>query len=197
MVDRNHTRDRIVETASRLFLLQGYHATGLSQIVKESKAPKGSLYHFFPEGKEQLAMECISLSKRAVLDSLRSCMESEPSVSKALQAFVRGITESAGANDFAECIPFSFWMFVETSGISDGLRQACQTVFSEWQGSLEAALRQGGLDPESAVKSAILIISMLEGAVILAMTNKDTRPFRLVEEFMPVLVNGTDGGVGN
>ncbi|ASS66873.1 MULTISPECIES: TetR/AcrR family transcriptional regulator [unclassified Paenibacillus] len=195
MADRNHTRDRIVETASRLFLLQGYHATGLSQIVKESKAPKGSLYHFFPEGKEQLAMECISLSKRAVLDSLRSCMESEPSVSKALQAFVRGITESAGS--FAECIPFSFWMFVETSGISDDLRQACQTVFSEWQGSLEAALQQGGLDPESAGKSAILIISMLEGAVILAMTNNDTRPFRLVEEFMPVLVNGTHGGVGN
>lgn len=49
MTSRGDSREKILHTASRLFQLQGYHATGLNQIVKESGAPKGSLYHFFSE----------------------------------------------------------------------------------------------------------------------------------------------------
>ena len=49
------TREKILSTATRLFYFQEFHGTGLNQIIKESGAPKGPIYHFFPEGKEQLA----------------------------------------------------------------------------------------------------------------------------------------------
>ena len=49
------TRDRIVDASAELFRRQGYNATGVKQIVTEAQAPFGSLYHFFPGGKEQLA----------------------------------------------------------------------------------------------------------------------------------------------
>lgn len=52
-------RDRIVETAARLFESQGYAATGINQIIAESKTAKASFYDYFPSkellGKEYLA----------------------------------------------------------------------------------------------------------------------------------------------
>ena len=50
-----NTREIIIETTCDLMENQGYHATGLNEIVKVSGAPKGSLYYYFPEGKESLA----------------------------------------------------------------------------------------------------------------------------------------------
>ena len=46
------TRDRIVQASAELFRRQGYAATGVKQIVTDAQAPFGSLYHFFPGGKE-------------------------------------------------------------------------------------------------------------------------------------------------
>ncbi len=56
------TRDRIVGASAELFRRQGYNATGVKQIVTEAQAPFGSLYHFFPGGKEQLGAEAIRTS---------------------------------------------------------------------------------------------------------------------------------------
>ncbi len=56
------TRDHIIDTTSQLLEQQGYFATGLNQIVQESGAPKGSLYYYFPEGKEELTAEAIERS---------------------------------------------------------------------------------------------------------------------------------------
>ena len=56
---KTNTKDIFIDTASSLFANQGYHATGISEILKKSNAPKGSLYYYFPQGKEQLAQEAL------------------------------------------------------------------------------------------------------------------------------------------
>ena len=53
------TKERFIETTCQLMEDQGYHATALNQIIEESGAPKGSLYYYFPGGKEELAAEAI------------------------------------------------------------------------------------------------------------------------------------------
>ena len=57
---KTNTKDIFIDTASSLFANQGYHATGISEILKKSNAPKGSLYYYFPQGKEQLAQEALA-----------------------------------------------------------------------------------------------------------------------------------------
>ena len=52
-------RTRLLDTASKLFRAQGFHATGLDQIFRRSRTPKGSLYHYFPGGKDELAIETV------------------------------------------------------------------------------------------------------------------------------------------
>jgi len=56
------TRERIVQSSAELFRRQGFTGTGVKQIVAEASAPFGSLYHFFPRGKEQLGEEVIRWS---------------------------------------------------------------------------------------------------------------------------------------
>lgn len=55
----NTTRDQIIETTCELLEAYGYHATGLNQILTKSGTPKGSLYYYFPEGKEELTSETL------------------------------------------------------------------------------------------------------------------------------------------
>src|ERR1700684_3199427 len=56
------TRERIVQHSAELFRRQGFAATGVKQIVAEASAPFGSIYHFFPGGKEQLGEEVMRYS---------------------------------------------------------------------------------------------------------------------------------------
>ena len=72
MNNKLDTRDKLIKTASRLFGIQGYHATGLNEILKESGTPKGSLYYHFPNGKEELALEAIKLASENIQREIKS-----------------------------------------------------------------------------------------------------------------------------
>src|SRR5689334_5118713 len=56
------TRERLIEATADLFRLHGYNGTAVKQIVESASAPFGSMYHFFPDGKEQLGAATIRWS---------------------------------------------------------------------------------------------------------------------------------------
>ena len=64
------TKTRMTVAAAQLFQRHGYHAVGFRRIVEESGAPRGSIYHHFPGGKEQLAVEAVALSGAAMLRTI-------------------------------------------------------------------------------------------------------------------------------
>ena len=74
------TRTRILDVTADLFRRYGYNGTGLKQIVAEANAPFGSLYHFFPDGKEQLGDAAIRQSGRMYLELFATIMGAAPDV---------------------------------------------------------------------------------------------------------------------
>ena len=64
------TRDRLLAAAQRLFRKHGYHATGLSDILQAAQAPKGSLYHHFPGGKEAIGVCVVEKISSSLSDLL-------------------------------------------------------------------------------------------------------------------------------
>lgn len=74
--NKGNTKEKFIETASRLFEVKGYNATGLNEILAESGAPKGSLYYHFPQGKEQLALEAINSAGEKIKANLLKNLES-------------------------------------------------------------------------------------------------------------------------
>src|SRR5689334_21281371 len=71
MANRAVHEPELVRTAMRLFRRQGYAATGLQQILAESGAPRGSLYHYFPDGKESIGAAAVELAGELVAETLR------------------------------------------------------------------------------------------------------------------------------
>ena len=75
MSNKVNTKEKFIETASRLFEIKGYNATGLNEILAESGAPKGSLYYHFPKGKEQLALESINLAGEKIKNKIKNTLD--------------------------------------------------------------------------------------------------------------------------
>ena len=67
-----------MDSTAELFRRQGYAGTGLKQILADANAPFGSLYHFFPGGKEQLGAETILASGRLYLRAVRDDRRAGP-----------------------------------------------------------------------------------------------------------------------
>ncbi|MGH8613446.1 MAG: TetR/AcrR family transcriptional regulator [Gammaproteobacteria bacterium] len=67
MTDAPDTRDRVIDATITLMRRSGFSGAGINEILKESGAPKGSLYHFFPQGKRQIVSEAMAVYSQRVL----------------------------------------------------------------------------------------------------------------------------------
>ncbi|WP_145412905.1 TetR/AcrR family transcriptional regulator [Paenibacillus xylanexedens] len=187
MSEKSNARDLIVGTAARLFFSQGYHATGLNQIIKESNTPKGSLYHYFPQGKEELALECIQSANAHILQRFEEIFAAHETTAEGIRQFIYETANEAEANGYTGFLPFSFWAAVETSCISQQLRTASQNVFAGWQDIIARHLILDGMSNKKARETALLVISLMEGALIITLTNQDKQPMLTAADYLSVV----------
>ncbi|GAA1855400.1 TetR/AcrR family transcriptional regulator [Actinomadura bangladeshensis] len=172
MAPRGETRERILRTAAELFQRQGYHGTGVNQVLAESGAPKGSLYFHFPEGKEQLASEAVALSGRTVGEALTEAVLAAPDGPAGLAAIGDHFARSLRESEFSKGCPIAT-VALETAAENEAIQAACDTAYEEWLRGLRAALRGWGVPEERVGPLAALVLSSLQGAVMLARVRRD------------------------
>jgi len=95
------TRQRIIGATAVLMRRQGYEATGMKEIVTAASAPFGSVYHFFPGGKEQLGAETIRWSGAEYAKLLAVALDSSPDLAGGVRAFFEGAAEHLVATGYA------------------------------------------------------------------------------------------------
>lgn len=186
----NPTREKIVATTASLFEKQGYAATGLNQIVKESSTPRGSLYYYFPEGKEELAVEAVTYRMRKVVDVWRQVLSKiEDPVDAVYQLILKmaQVMEESGCDGGAPIATVA----LEASNSSERLRQACADGYQQAQDVLAAKLIMGGFATEQATSLAAIINASIEGAMILSRASQDVTVMRIVAENIRVLLETT------
>src|SRR5215467_10056773 len=131
------TKDRIISASGDLLRRQGYSGTGVKQIVAVAGAPFGSLYHFFPGGKEQLGAETIRRSGHMYGLLLPAIFDASPDLVAGVRAFFEAAARELEETGYADGCPIAT-VALETSGVSEPLRQACADVFDSW---IEAGTR--------------------------------------------------------
>jgi AcrR family transcriptional regulator len=173
--DAPSTRERIVGASAELFRRQGYNATGMKQIVANARAPFGSVYHFFPGGKEQLGVETIRQSGMLYGLLLPAVFDSAPDVVTGTRDFFAGAAAHLRETDYADACPIAT-VALEISCSSEPLRQACADVFDGWIATAADCFANAGIDPAAARDLAIGLIAALDGAFVLARALRSTEP---------------------
>lgn len=174
-------RKQIIKVTSTLLEAQGYHATGLNQILAESGAPKGSLYYYFPQGKEELAAEAIAQAGRVVARRIREGLATVEDSVEAIQTFVRTIAYSVEASGFSAGGPLMI-VAMETVNSSERLNLACREAYQLLQAAFREKLIAGDYTEARAEHLATFIIAVIEGGILLSRTNHSGEPLRLVGE---------------
>jgi AcrR family transcriptional regulator len=182
-------RERMVHSAAQLIRRKGVSGTGLREIVIEADAPRGSLQHYFPGGKEELVSDALlwtgDVAARRIQRSLSRLKSRTPSalLTSIIDTWRRDLTNeqfSAGCPLVAAA--------ADTAATSEQLRQVLRRAFDGWLEPLSASLADLGVPAERSGNLAVVIIAALEGAIILARIRRDLTPFdALVRELGPLL----------
>jgi len=172
-------REAFLDTMARLLETQGYYATGLNQIVAESRAPKGSLYYYFPDGKEGLTVEVIARLSHEVAERIKLNLAGDAPAHQVIERFLLLIARSIEATDCRGGGPIAT-VALETSSADGRLRAACDNAYSAWQAAFAERLVADGHSPERAACLSTLIIAAIEGAVILCRTARSAAPMERV-----------------
>jgi AcrR family transcriptional regulator len=191
------TKQRIVDTSAELFRRQGYSATGVKQIVTAAKAPFGSLYHFFPGGKEELGAEAVRVSGALYEQLIPAVFDPAPDVVTGVRDFFNGAAEHLRETDYEDACPIAT-VALEVSSTSETIRRACADVFDRWIAAGSDRFERAGLEPAKARELTIAMLAALEGAFVLARAQRSTKPLQVAGELSAAAVKAaveeaTDG----
>ena len=188
MDEKLPARERFLETSAGLFRRQGAAATGLKEIVRESGAPWGSLYHYFPEGKDQLIAETLARTgERYARLMERAFVDGDPPSTGVLRYFNAAADNLAGS-DFADGCAVGT-VALEAANASERIRLVCAEVFATWRRVVADALAGSGIPDEKALDLATQFLIALEGALILSRAQRDDGVLRRAGEVVAAAVD--------
>jgi TetR/AcrR family transcriptional repressor of lmrAB and yxaGH operons len=172
-------KDNIVRTAMRLFRRQGYASTGLQQILAESGAPKGSLYHYFPGGKEELGKAAVMLAGQLMGEMLSDLVTKHETPAAFVQAYCSVMARWMEESEFRSGCPIATTM-LETAPHSPPLTEAGVEILDHWISIIVPVFVRSGLSMHDAKLKSQLLIASMEGALLLARTYQHSSPIMAI-----------------
>ena len=187
---RATTRERLLESAARLFHEQGYHATGIATILEHARVHPGSLYHFFAD-KEELLCGVLRWYREILRPVLMEPVEARTSdpIERVfrLLAFYRQMLVDF---DFERGCPIGN-LALELGDSVPAARALIEDNFDAWTAAVAAWLAPArGRFPKGTDLDALaqLVLTTMEGGLMLARARRSLAPFdaavaRLREHF--------------
>ena len=169
------TKQRIIESACKLFHSQGYHRTGIEDILKASKVKKGSFYFHF-KNKEALGYAVIDrYTVKAAIPLIQPLRSDGEPLDKIVALFQRQ-GRALKISGYKGGCPFGL-LANELSDHHPGFRLKLDAVFDSWSREVQAVLNKA--QKEGKMRKSIdaeamsrFIIALLEGSALLAKTKK-------------------------
>ena len=183
------SREKMVEATLCLLRSQGLRATGINLIVQESGAPRGSLYHHFPDGKNQLVIEALraagAVVERKIADVLDTNADTAVALKKYMDSYARDIRES----DYERGCPVGN-VALDAAASDPAIRAVCNEIFAAWAALISGRLKLDGLAKPEADSMAEFVIGSIEGALILCRAQRSTGPLSRVAKRMETIIAG-------
>src|SRR6476619_1298359 len=162
--ETSEARQRILETADRLFYQEGVRAVGIDRIIAEAEVAKMSLYKHFPS-KDDLILAVLKYREEGVLEFFRSAMERHGKKAKnPLRAFFAALKDFFESTGFRGC-PFqnAAIELADPAHAGTAFVRGHKQRFSEFlRGLVEESVGK------EAKKAAPAVAILVEGAIVTA-----------------------------
>ena len=173
--ERESTRDRIMFASAELFMRQGYTGTGMKQIVAAAEAPFGSVYHFFPGGKEQLGDEVLRMAGDFFRRLFETIADDAPDLETGVRDFFDGAAQTLVDTAYVDACPIAT-VALEVASTNETLRVATADVFESWIAAITERGVAAGLESARARELAISLVALIEGGFMLSRAARSTEP---------------------
>jgi AcrR family transcriptional regulator len=171
------TRDRFITATSELFRRKGYRGTSLKEVTDAAGAPIGSLYHFFPGGKDDLAEATIRTSGRAYQELFEVIADGAVDMAVAVTDFFDAAAAVLAETDYIDACPIGT-VALEVASTDERLRSATDDVFRGWIEAAASRLTEAGLAVEDAEELATALVAAVEGGFMLSRARRSPEPMR-------------------
>jgi AcrR family transcriptional regulator len=168
-------RGAIVRAAAMLFRRNGFAATGINEIAEASGAPKGSLYHYFPNGKDEIAEAAVRFAGAGVVATLQKLEQEHDTGASMIRAYCKLLAGWMAKSGFRDGCPIATTL-LESTPQSAGMAAAGHEAFAGWCGVIAGALLRDGFSRAEARRLATLTVCSIEGALILARVEASAQP---------------------
>ncbi len=173
------TKRRLLRNTGRLLRTRGFSATGVADILTTSGVPRGSLYHHFPDGKEQIAAGAIEQSGYSIVHALREMIKTTGSLIDGIQRFCDYYIKELETSGYARGCPLAT-VALEISATENLVQQQTATAFEAIIAVVADQLCDEGFhDPREL---AIVIVATVEGALVLAKATRSTEHLAVVRD---------------
>ncbi len=162
----DRSRAALIDTAALLFRRQGYAATGVNQILEAADVKAGSLYHHFPNGKQELAAAVVDSAGGDIERLLRRFLDTDSPVADIVAGWIDLLARQL-ASDGRDGCPIEP-IATESVNASAQVRDASARAFAGWSAAVAERLRADGWSSPDAEQTALAIIALIEGALILS-----------------------------
>lgn len=173
---RTDTRERMIRAAVDLYREHGMRGTGFTDVLDAAGAARGAIYHHFPGGKDELAVEVVTTSGHELLQFVARLLE-QRSPGDAILRLSTWFAEQLERTDMAFGCPIAPAV-LDAALESDTIARASATAFDAWRDELaNALLREGVADPRARALGET-VFAGLEGALILCRAHRNAQPIR-------------------
>lgn len=181
------TKQLIIEKTAKLIQEKGYYGTGLSDILSHADVPKGSLYHHFSGGKDELIARALEFAANQRSELFRKAMKGKPNAIEGLKAVVDIFIDEMKSSEFARGCPLAT-VSLDISSENEELRKVCSEMYDYWIDGIEKYLEYKGIARNVRVKAEEFMVN-LEGAILLSKVQQNDKYLIQIKNQIAPLLN--------
>lgn len=175
-------RNRLVYVAAQLFREKGYNGAGIAEILKKANAPKGSLYHHFPNGKADLAKAAAEWTSKEMISIIDTSFKGKTTWQGGVKHMLAKLAKLFDISQHQESCPIKVMLFDGPNSI--GFNKVAEKTFQSWHDHLAAYASQFGMPEEEAQDAAEMLLVTVEGAWTLARARKSSDILRKIPDHL-------------
>jgi AcrR family transcriptional regulator len=186
-MNRRNVREEMIQGVIGLLAERGVHGTSFAVVTEATNTPRGSIYHHFPGGKNELIEKAVD-SIGALVTALIDAVDAE-TPAEVVEVFFESWRAALRASNFdGNCAVANTAI---GAGEDDSLRVASHHVFEKWHSSMTRAFVRSGTDTAIASDYAAVCIAAAEGALIIGRASRDDSVFDALLRQLKVLVSAS------